>query len=402
MDIVIGDSGSSCELLQAQAQVYNCTFNFLNSMALKCAIQLGIPDVIHNHGQPMTLSKLVTALNIIPNKADSLRRLMRILAHSGFFAPQKITSENYEQEEEYFLTPASKLLLKDKPLKAAPFINFILDPIISDPFHLLSTWFQNDDPTLFKTANGKPFWDCVAQQPKLNNLFYDAMNTDSELISSVVIKDCKEVFKGLKSLVDVGGGTGAVAKAIASAFPHIKCTVFDLPHIVVDKLQGTTTTTDNLEFLGGDMFEAIPSADAVLLKWIIHDWGDEESVKILKRCKEAIPSREKGGKVIIIDIVIEENKKEDDKEKMEGQLCFDMMVMGLFNTGKERSMEEWKKLFLEAGFSHFNINPVMGLRSFRPLVGGVLAPALFLDLSLWKITIDFIEFIKNNVDILLG
>ncbi|KAI9185762.1 hypothetical protein LWI28_011406 [Acer negundo] len=337
MDKVNGDSGSSCELLQAQTQVYNCTFNFLNSMALKCAIQLGIPDLIHNHGQPMTLSKLVTALNIIPNKADSLRRIMRVLAHSGFFTRQKITSENYEQEE-VFLTPASKLLLKDKPLKAAPFINLILYPILSDPFHLMSTWFQNDDPTLFETANGKTFWDCVAQQPKLNNLFYDAMTPT----------------------------LSTVAKAIASAFPHIKCTVFDLPHIVVDKLQGTTKT-DNLEFLGGDMFEAIPSADAVLLKWIIHDWGDEESVKILKRCKEAIPSREKGGKVIILDIVIEENKKEDDKETMEGQLCFDIMMMGLFNTGKERSVQEWKKLFLEAGFSHFNINPVLGLRSLIEL-----------------------------------
>ena len=103
------------------------------------------------------------------------------------------------------------------------------------------------------------------------------------------------------------------------------------------------------------------------LQWIIHDWGDEESVKILKRCIEAIPSREKGGKVIIIDIVIEENKKEDDKEKMDGQLCFDMMMVGLFNTGKERSVEEWKKLFLEAGFSHFNINPLLGLRSLIEL-----------------------------------
>ncbi|KAK1566727.1 hypothetical protein Q3G72_003426 [Acer saccharum] len=51
---------------------------------------------------------------------------------------------------------------------------------------------------------------------------------------------------------------------------------------------------DNLDFLEGYMFEAIPSADAVLLKWIIHDLGDEESMKILKRCKEAIPNKEKG------------------------------------------------------------------------------------------------------------
>ncbi|KAK3184054.1 hypothetical protein Dsin_031340, partial [Dipteronia sinensis] len=126
MDMVNRDSGRSCELLQAQAQVYNYTFNFMNSMALKCAVELRIPDLIHNNGQPMTLSKLVTALHIIPNKADSLRRLMRILVHSGFFTRQK-TSES-EHEEEYGLTPASKLLFvkgrhehdDDQILRASP------------------------------------------------------------------------------------------------------------------------------------------------------------------------------------------------------------------------------------------------------------------------------------------
>ncbi|KAL5793691.1 hypothetical protein ACOSP7_002285 [Xanthoceras sorbifolium] len=359
MVMINEESGSSCELLQAQAHLYNCTFNYINSIALKCAVQLGIPDIIHNHGQPMTISQLVTALNILPNKADSLQRLMRILAHSGFFVQQKASKD--EQEEEYTLTPASKLLLKDKPFKAAPFVHLILDPIISAPFHFMSTWFQNDDPTVFETAHGKTFWDCIAQQPKLKNVFYDAMSTDSQLISSVVMKDCKGVFQGLNSLVDVGGGKGAMAKAIASAFPHMKCIVFDLPH-VVDNLQGT----ENLEFLGGDMFEAIPSADAILLKWIIHDWGNEESVKILKRCKEAIPSREKGGKVIIIDIAIDE-LKEDKETILETQLCFDMLMMGLFNTAKERSVDEWKKLFVEAGFTNYKITPILGLRSIIEL-----------------------------------
>lgn len=72
------------------------------------------------------------------------------------------------------------------------------------------------------------------------------------------------MFKGLKSLVDVGGGIGTMAEAIAKAFPEIQCTVFDLPHIVED-LQGT----ENLAFVGGDMFQSIPPAEAVLLKVII-------------------------------------------------------------------------------------------------------------------------------------
>uniref|UniRef100_M1D3K7 Resveratrol O-methyltransferase n=1 Tax=Solanum tuberosum TaxID=4113 RepID=M1D3K7_SOLTU len=60
----------------------------------------------------------------------------------------------------------------------------------------------------------------------------------------------------------------------------------------------------NLSYVGGDMFKSIPCADTTLLKWILHDWSDEECIKILKKCKEAIPRKEKGGKVFIIDMVL--------------------------------------------------------------------------------------------------
>lgn len=71
------------------------------------------------------------------------------------------------------------------------------------------------------------------------------------------------VFRGLGSLVDVGGGHGAVAKAIAAAFPDIKCTVMDLPHVVAD---APVSDDGNLHLVAGDMFQSIPPADAVLLK----------------------------------------------------------------------------------------------------------------------------------------
>jgi hypothetical protein len=80
----------------------------------------------------------------------------------------------------------------------------------------------------------------------------------------------------------------------------------------------------------------------------------------LKKCKEAISSKEKGGKVIIVDVVIDEKK--DEKELTETKLLFDMLMM-VVAAGKERSVKEWEKLFLEAGFSHYKITPLFGLRS---------------------------------------
>lgn len=96
------------------------------------------------------------------------------------------------------------------------------------------------------------------------------------------------------------------------------------------------------------------------MQWILHDWSDEESVKILKKCKEAIPSKEKGGKVIIIDMMVD-NKIADD-ESIETQIFFDMLMMVLV-TGRERTEKGWSKIFFEAGFSDYKVTPILGLRS---------------------------------------
>ncbi|CDP21213.1 unnamed protein product [Coffea canephora] len=119
------------------------------------------------------------------------------------------------------------------------------------------------------------------------------MACDSQLVGSILIRDCKDVFSGLNSLVDVGGGTGTLAKEIADAFLDLNCIVTDLPHVV----DGLVANNKSLAFVGGDMFVAIPPADDVIMKWILHDWNDEECVQMLRKCKEAIPSKENGGKL---------------------------------------------------------------------------------------------------------
>ncbi|XVF39439.1 hypothetical protein PTKIN_Ptkin01aG0034800 [Pterospermum kingtungense] len=349
MDLIKGDE-SVDELLQAQAHVWNHTFRFISSMSLKCAAELEIPDIIQNHGQPMTISDLALALSIHPSKVNCLYRLMRILIHSGFFA---------EHKNGYVLTPASRLLLKDNPLSARPFLLAVLDPILMKPWQYASAWFQNDDPTGFITAHGSNIWDHAAHEPRLNQFFNEAMASDSRLASSVVVNKCKGVFEGLKSLVDVGGGTGTITKALAKAFPQMECTVFDLPHVVAG-LQGS----ENLKYVGGNMFDKVPPEDAIMLKWILHDWSDENCIKILKRCKEAIGSKDEGGKVIIIDMIM--GIQEVDEESVETKLFFDMEMM-VWVEGQERNEQEWSKLFVDAGFSDYKVYNISGLRSLIEL-----------------------------------
>lgn len=340
---------TSTELLHAQAQIWNYIFNFISSSAVRCALQLGIIDILYKHGKPMYLSELSAELSMVnSSKVSFLPILMRFLVHSGFLN---------QHEDYYFLTPASRLLVKNEPFNVRSLLLLNHDPVLSKAWPELSVWFQNDSPTAFHTAHGKSLWDYIGEEKprELGDIFNDALASDSRLNTNVLITECKHVFEGLTSLVDVGGGTGTVSIAITEAFPNIKCTVLDLPRVIGD-LKGS----GNLEFIGGDMFDKIPHANAILLKCVLHDWMDEDCVKILRKCRESIPSREKGGKVIIIDTVLEDPKQSN--EFVQAQHYMDMLMMVLC-AAKERTEKEWEKLFSEAGYAEYKIIPALGLRS---------------------------------------
>ena len=98
---------------------------------------------------------------------------------------------------------------------------------------------------------------------------------------------------------------------------------------------------------------------------MLHDWDDEEVLKILQRCKEAISFAHndgKKGKVIIVDIVISDNQDHESHELIETKLVFDVSMM-IYSTGKERTVDEWEKLFSQAGFNRFKITHMYGLIS---------------------------------------
>ncbi|PNX79688.1 isoflavone 7-O-methyltransferase-like protein [Trifolium pratense] len=263
-----GIGNDESELYHAQLHLYKHIYSFISSMALKSAVELGIADVIHNHGKPMTLTELASSLKLHPSKINVLYRFMRLLTHNGLFAKttaiKKKTGGDQEEEEEttYALTPPSKLLVRGASTCLASLAGG--HPSCMNMWHSSKKWLTEDKEfSLFESANGDNFWNMLNKDPeshKLMSLFQEAMDADSQMFK-LALKDCKHVFEGLESLVDVGGGTGVVAKLIHEVFPDIKYTVLDQPQVV-----GNLTGNKYLNFVGGDMFKSIPQADAVLLK----------------------------------------------------------------------------------------------------------------------------------------
>ncbi|KAL0413835.1 UNVERIFIED_CONTAM: Acetylserotonin O-methyltransferase [Sesamum radiatum] len=140
---------------------------------------------------------------------------------------------------------------------------------------------------------------------------------------------------------------------LVKAFPWIKGINFDRPEVVSE-----APCIDGIEHVGGNMFESVPKADAVMLMWILHDWSDNLCIDILKKCKEAVPAET--GKVIIVDAVIDE---EGGDEYTGARLALDMTVMSATVNGKERTAKEWGLLLDAAGFKRHTVKHMKAIES---------------------------------------
>ncbi|CAK9316027.1 unnamed protein product [Citrullus colocynthis] len=315
---------------------------------LKCAIELKIADTIESHGSSMTLSQLSSALNC---SSSLLYRILRFLVHRGIFK-QEITDENLIS---YAQTPLSRLLASSSNNSMAPFLLLESNPVMLAPWHGLSARIKGGiGETPFEAAHGKDVWSFAAADPTHNTVINDAMSCTARVLTvPAILEDCPDIFEGVGSLVDVGGGNGTSLNMIVKACPWIKGINFDLPHVI-----SSSQEYIGVQHVGGNMFDSIPKADAAFIMWVLHDWDDETCIKILKNCRDAIP--EKTGKVIIVEAIIEE--KEENNLSDVG-LMLDMVMMAHTNGGKERTAKEWGYVLHQAGFTRHTITPIRAVHS---------------------------------------
>jgi hypothetical protein len=263
---------STQNLHQGYVEIWHHGLFHVKSSALLCAVGLGIPSAIHWRGGAATISDIVTDTAVQPSKLPYLRRLMRMLTFCGIFAADQ---RNHDDGETiYKLTPVSQILVEDDrasssstPYDMSPLLRVIVRPTTAvSTFFSLEAWFRDaGDRTLFEVAHGVHPWTLTKNDPEYNKAVNDSMVIDSGVLMDIMLKEVggtADIFRGLTSLVDVGGGLGVAAMAIARAFPHIKCTVLDLEQVISQ----APSSDGTVEFVTGDMFEYIPPADAVFLK----------------------------------------------------------------------------------------------------------------------------------------
>ncbi|KAL2347275.1 hypothetical protein Fmac_001275 [Flemingia macrophylla] len=195
----------------------------------------------------------------------------------------------------------------------------------------------------FESVYGMPSFEYMETNAELNHIFSKAMAHSGPIEMKKVLNSYKG-FEGVSTLVDVGGGVGETLKQILSGYPSIKGINFDLPQMVEH-----APPHPGIEHIGGDMFKSIPNGDAILLKYVCHNWSNEDCIKFFRNCHKALPQH---GKVIVLDLILPEVPDSSDKAK---RTCLVDNHMFLSHGGKERTENEFENLCKSSGFSKFHV-----------------------------------------------
>lgn len=239
------------------------------------------------------------------------------------------------------LLPLGARLRTDDPASAAPRIRLFLRPYrcraMTEMARALSTGHVPVELVL-----GAPFFDFMGTHPDEAAIFDEAMTsfTATQIDSLLHSYD----FLPLRRVTDVGGGHGALLAAILGAYPEIRGTLFDLPRVLegAGRNMEAKGVRNRCELVGGSFFERVPpGADAYILRSILHDWDDEEAVRILQNVRRAIPD---SGRILVIDDLIPSGLG-TELEKL-----IDLNMMTVLR-GRERTREEVSTLFGRAGFT---------------------------------------------------
>lgn len=309
--------------------------------------------VIHRSLYVVTELKIADILKKGPKKiddiaketgtdADALFRIMRTMTSAGIFRSRK---------DGYFETNLlGRHLESDQEDSLFAFIKIVGEDWISDIWgDLLETTRSGKDH--YKAKYGVNFFDWLKTNEQAQKDFDIGMTSISVLSNTPVAKAYD--FSSFKSLCDIAGGNGSQIISILKEYPELKGVLFEVPPLIAELKNGDSFEQeglkDRIEFKTGSFFDQIPAGyDAYFMKSILHDWDDENSIKILKNCRKAVRN---DSTLLIVENVIRDDMNKPDLSKM-----LDINVLALMG-GKVRTREECALILKEAGFELKRVIP---------------------------------------------
>jgi hypothetical protein len=307
---------------------------FQVSQAIHVAATLGIADLLAE--SPRTSDELAVATD---SDAASLYRLLRALAAVGVFRE--------DEGKRFALTAMGELLRSDAPGSLRGWAEFVGRRYFLEAWSHLEHSIRTGE-NAFQHVHGTDVWSYRAERPGESAIFDRAMESLTGA-SNRALLDAYD-FGRFGTLVDVGGGNGALLVALLGEFTAMRGVVFDQPHVVVNAaaVLERAGVADRCEIVGGSFFDEVPAGgDAYVLKSIIHDYDDEQAAAILSVCRRALAT---DGALLLIERIVGP-PNEDPRTK------FSDLNMLVAPAGRERTLEEWEALLVRSGFRLEKANP---------------------------------------------
>ncbi|OOC53338.1 MULTISPECIES: methyltransferase [Nocardiopsis] len=333
------DDHTSALFLYEEAMAYTY------SAALRTAAALGVAD--HLDDTPADLGPLAEATGARP---DALRRVLRLLASRGVF--------DEHPGDRFSLGDRGRALRGDSTAPASPGVLMFTDTMFWTMTHRLPESVRDARPE-FARFFGRTLPEYLDSDPALDGLYYEGMATVSDAENALVVRGCELPAHGV--VADLGGRNGSLLASALREHPGLSGVLFDRPGAVdTGRLEAAEDLRGRWRTAEGDFFTEVPPADVHLLKRILHNWDDEQSVRILENCRRALRP---GGRVLVVDAIVPQDGTEHQGKAM------DLMMLAAL-TGRERSAAELEPLFTEAGL---RLSRVMGTSSVMSVAEGVIA-----------------------------
>ena len=185
---------------------------------------------------------------------------------------------------------------------------------------------------------GRPFWEDLEAHPSIAASF-DALMGPAGHATPDPEFQLTGGWDSVRTVVDVGGGTGAMLAEILRAYPAVRGTLIDLPRTVARSgaILQAAGVAERVTAIGQSFFDPLPAgADLYLLKSVLNDWPDRETTAILRRCAEAARP---AGRVVVLGGVIPDNTTSGRTVEVE------MVLAG----GKSNTVSEFRELARQAG-----------------------------------------------------
>ncbi|TDW87267.1 MULTISPECIES: methyltransferase [Kribbella] len=302
--------------MDASRELFRLIGGYQVSQAISVAARLRISDVLATG--PMSLDELAAASG---TDTRALARLMRALTALGLYTADGGTFAN---------TELGAALRADAPRSAAGWARFIGTGSYWQTYAALEQSIRTGD-TAFSILHGEPVWEYRARHPDEQDAFDAAMTSMADAVSSAVVAAYD--FSRYGTVVDVGGGHGRLLLGILERYPTVKGVLFDQTDVVAG------ASADRFQVVGGDFFDSVPGGDALVLKSVIHDWADAESIAILRNCRQALRP---GGRVLLVEQLL-------DLSPDPVRTAFSDLNMLIMTGGRERTTDEYRTLLAAAG-----------------------------------------------------